>query len=225
MMHLYGCQPVYGSRTKGIIPSSGRSSRSSFMEELKKATEAAAVEKANDTLELAEDNASLQALRNQLTPGSKAVLDRIQAGTNDITKDEWSGLCKELETLGAISEADSQCTSADFHFIPLGYWDENGEFVKYELPMELKNKLLSQADGKKSPSEDGLWACISDDGWTGNPLAYLDNWMSSLYDWRSNLARARNEDGSLKYSNFSPITNQINSCQKVAALIKELCQA
>lgn len=225
MMHLYGCQPVCGSRAKGIIQSFGRSSSSSFMEELKKATEAATVEKAKDTLELAKDNASLQALRNQLTPGSKAVLDRIQVGTNDITKDEWSGLCKELESLGAISEADFQCTSAGFHFIPLGYYDENGEFVKYELPMELKNKLLSQAGGKKSPSEDGLWACISDDGWTGSPLAYLDNWMSSLYDWRSNLARARNEDGALKYSNFSPITNQINSCQKVTALIKELCQA
>lgn len=124
MMHLYGCQPVCGSRTKGIIPSSGRSSSSSFMEELKKATEAAAAEKAKDTLELAEDNPSLQALRHQLTSGAKAVLDRIQAGTNDITKDEWNGLCGELESLEAISEADSQCTSAGFHLIPLGYWAE-----------------------------------------------------------------------------------------------------
>lgn len=225
MMHLYGCQPVYGSRTKGIIPSSGRSSSSSFIEELKKATEAATMEKAKDTLDLAEDNASLQALRNQLTPGSKAVLDRIQAGTNDITKDEWNGLCGELESLEAISEADLQCSSAYFHFIPLGYYDEKGEFVKYELPMELKNKLLSQAGGKGSPSGDGLWACLDDSGWTGNPLAYLDNWMSSLYTWRSDLARARNGDESPKYSDFSPITNQINSCQKVAALVKELSQA
>ena len=225
MMHLYGCQPVCGSRAKEIIQSFGRSSSSSFMEELKKATEAAAVEKAKDTLELAEDNACLQALRNQLTPGSKAVLDRIQVGTNGITKDEWSGLCKELESLGAISEADFQCTSADFHFIPLGYYDEKGEFVKYELPMELKNKLLSQTGGKGSPSGDGFWVCLDDSGWTDNPLAYLDNWMSSLYTWRSDLARARNGDGSPKYSDFSPITNQINSCQKVAALVKELSQA
>ena len=101
----------------------------------------------------------------------------------------------------------------------------SGEFVKYELPAELKNKLLSQAGGKASPSEDGLWACLDDSGWTGDPLAYLDNWISSLYDWRSELARARNGDGTPKYSDFSPITNQINACQKVAALVRELSRA
>lgn len=224
MMQLNGCQQIGASRTKGIFPPSRRSSGSSFLEELKKATDAAAVKKTKDTLEMAKDDDSLQALLDRLTPASKAVLDRIQAGTNDITKDEWSGLCKELETLGAISEADCQCTSADFHLIPLGYYDGNGEFVKYELPMELKNKLLSQAGRKRSPSEDGLWACLDGSGWTGDPLAYLDNWMDSLYNWRSDLARARNEDGSAKYSDFSPITSQLNSCQKVADLVKKLSQ-
>ena len=170
-------------------------------------------------------SASLQALRGQLTPASKAVLDRIQAGRDDITQDEWTGLCKELKSLGAISESDFQYTRADLHMIPIGYWGENGEFVKYELPAELKNKLLSQAGGKASPSEDGLWACLDDSGWTGDPLAYLDNWISSLYDWRSELARARNGDGTPKYSDFSPITNQINACQKVAALVRELSRA
>ena len=197
----------------------------SFMDQLKKATDAAAVEKTKDTLELAKDGASLQALRGQLTPASKAVLDRIQAGRDDITQDEWTGLCKELKSLGAISESDFQYTRADLHMIPIGYWGENGEFVKYELPAELKNKLLSQAGGKASPSEDGLWACLDDSGWTGDPLAYLDNWISSLYDWRSELARARNGDGTPKYSDFSPITNQINACQKVAALVRELSRA
>lgn len=191
----------------------------------KKAVSATATEKSKDTLELAKDDASFRALLGQLTPSSKTVLDRIQAGTSDITKDEWSGLCKELESLGAISEADLRYTSADFHFIPLGYYDEKGEFVKYELPMELKNKLLSQVGGKGRPSRDGLWACLDDSGWTGDPLAYLDNWMSSLYTWRSDLAWARNGDGSPKYSDFSPMTNQINSCQKVADLVKELSQA
>nr|WP_325211241.1 hypothetical protein [uncultured Oscillibacter sp.] len=182
------------------------------------------MEKTKDTLELAKDDTSLQTLRSQLTPASKAVLDRIQAGTDDITKDEWTGLCKELETLGAISESDFQYTRADLHFIPLGYRDENGEFVEYELPKGLASKLLNQASGKQSPSEDGLWACLDDSGWTGAPLAYLDNWMSSLYSWRSDLARARNGDGSPRYSDFSPITNQINSCQKVTDLVRELCQ-
>ena len=112
MMRLYGCRPVCANRANGVFPSSGRSSGSNFMEKLKEATDAAAAEKRKDTLELAKDDAGLQTLRSQLTPASKAVLDRIQAGTDDITKDEWNGLCKELETLGAISEADSQCTSA-----------------------------------------------------------------------------------------------------------------
>ena len=85
----------------------------SFMDQLKKATDAAAVEKIKDTLELAKDGASLQALRGLLTPASKAVLDRIQAGRDDITQDEWTGLCKELKSLGAISESDFQYTRAD----------------------------------------------------------------------------------------------------------------
>lgn len=225
MMRLSGCQQASAGRASGIFPPSRRSSGSGFMEELKKAAETASVEKTKDTLELAKDDAGLRVLLDRLTPVSRAVLDRIQAGTDGITKDEWSGLCKELESLGAISEADLRYTSADFHFIPLGYYDDNGEFVQYELPMELKNKLLSQAGGKGSPSEDGLWACLDSSHWRGDPLAHLDNWMSSLYSWRSDLSRARNEDGSPKYSDFSPITNQINSCQKVADLVRELSQA
>lgn len=222
-MKVWGSTPLSPGLAKGTLSPSR--SGAGFMDQLKKATDAAAAETARDTLELAKDDANLKILLDRLTPASKAVLNRIQAGTSGIAKDEWSGLCKELETLGAISEADLQCTGAGFHLIPLGYYGENGEFVKYELPMELKNKLLSQAGGKKSPSGDGLWACLDDGGWTGDPLAYLDNWMSSLYAWRSDLARARNGDGSPRYSDFSPITRQINSCQKVAALVKELSQS
>ena len=46
--------------------------------------------------------------------------------------------------------------------------------------------------------------------------------MKSLYSWRSDMARARKEDGSPKYSDFSPITDQINSCQKVTDLVRAL---
>lgn len=48
------------------------------------------------------------------------------------------------------------------------------------------------------------------------------DWVSELYSWRSGLAKMRAEDGSLKYNNFTPITNRINSCQKVAALVRDL---
>lgn len=225
MMQLNGCRQVGAGRAGGIFPPTGRRSGSSFLEKLQKATDAASAEKTKDTLELAKDDA--KTLLAQLTPSSKAVLERIQVGTNDITKDEWSGLCQELKTLGAISESDAMSTSANLHLIPIGYYDENGEFVQYDTPPMLKNALLSQAGGRGSSSSpaEGFWACLNASGWTGDPLAYLDDWMSSLYSWRSELARARNEDGSLKYSNLSPITDQINSCQKVAALVRELGQA
>lgn len=225
MMHMYGCRQAGGGLTKGSFPSPGRSSGSRFMEELERTADAAAVKKTKDPPKAARDDAGLQILLDRLTPASKAVLSRIQAGTNRISREEWSGLCKELETLGAISESDLRYTSADFHLIPLGYWDENGAFVQYELPMELKNRLLSRAAGSKSPSEDGLWACLDDSGWTGDPLAYLDHWIASLWSWQSDLARMRNGDGSPRYSDFSPITNQLGACRKVAALVKELCQA
>lgn len=45
MMQLNGCQQIGASHTKGIFPPSRRSSGSSFLEELKKATDAAAVKK------------------------------------------------------------------------------------------------------------------------------------------------------------------------------------
>lgn len=76
----------------------------------------------------------------------------------------------------------------------------------------------------QGPGADGLWTCLDEGAWKGDPLAYLDNWMKSLYSWRSDLARARNEDGSPKYGDFSPITDQLNSCQKVMDLVRGLSQ-
>lgn len=224
MMQLNGCQQVGASRVRGIFPPSRRSSGSSFLEELKKATDAVSVEKTKDTLELAKDGDSLRVLLDRLTPSSKGVLDRIQAGVSDITKDEWTGLCKELKDLGAVSETDLMYTRADLHLIPIGYYDENGEFVQYDTPPMLKNELLDKYHSQGSGA-DGFWACLNASGWAGDPLAYLDDWIASLYSWRSDLARARNEDGSLKYSDLSPITGQINSCQKVVDLVRGLSQA
>ncbi len=210
-MKLYGYDPSQSSYRAGPLPPSGRNTISSFAEEVKKTARAAAAEREKDTLELAKDDAA--ALRDRLTPVSKNVLDRMEAGKSNVNKDEWTALCKELETLGAISKDDFQFTRADFHFIPLGYQGENGEFIKYDMPPMLKNKLLDRHH-TQGPEADGLWAFLDEDGWKGDPLAYLDNWVSSLYSWRSDLARARNGDGTPKYSDFSPITNQINSCRR-----------
>ena len=223
-MRVHGNQAVYGGGARGLFPPAGRSSGSGFMEQLKNAADAAASEKAADTLDLTKTDGGLLDLLRQLTPGSRAVLDRIQAGEKDVSKDEWNGLCKELEALGAISEADRQYTQAGFRLIPIGYQDENGRYVTYDTPPTLKNKLLNLYHSQ-GPGADGLWTCLDEGAWKGDPLAYLDNWMKSLYSWRSDMARARNEDGTPKYSDFSPITNQINSCQKVIDLVRGLCQA
>lgn len=219
-MRVHGNQAVYSGGARGLFPPAGRSSGSGFMEQLKNAADAAASERAADTLDLTKTDGGLLDLLRQLTPGSRAVLDRIQAGEKDVSKDEWNGLCRELESLGAISKDDFQYTQAGWRVIPLGYWGENGEFVKYDTMSIMKDKLPDVRH-----SQGGQLICPDEYAWKGDPLAYLDNWMKSLYSWRSDMARARNEDGTPKYSDFSPITNQINSCQKVIDLVRDLCQA
>lgn len=219
-MRVHGNQAVYGGGARGLSPPTGRSSGSGFLERLKKAADAAASEKAADTLRLTKTDDGLLDLLRELTPGSRAVLDRIQAGENGVSKDEWTGLCKELESLGAISKDDFQYTRAEFHLIPLGYHDKNGAFVRYDTRSIMKNKLLDIRH-----DQGGLRARLNGDDWKGDPLAYLDGWMSALYGWRSELARAQNEDGSPKYGDLSPVTDQIDSCQKVMDLVKDLCRS
>lgn len=216
-MRVSGCNSVLANRARGISLPRGRGSGSGFLEQLKSASEAAVSEKAADALDLTKTGGELLDLLQRLTPGSRDVLNRMEAGKADITEDEWTALCKELESLGAISKDDFQYTRAGIRVIPLGYWGEDGEFVKYDTVSIMKNKLPDPRH-----SQGGQWICPDEYAWKGDPLAYLDNWMNSLYNWRSDMARARNEDGSPKYDNFSPITNQINSCQKVTDLVRAL---
>lgn len=216
-MRVSGCTSVLANRARGISLPRGRSSGSGFLEQLKSASEAAVSEKAADALDLTKTGGELRTLLHKLTPGSRDVLNRMEAGKADVTEDEWTGLCKELESLGAISKDDFQYTQAGIRVIPLGYWGRDGEFVKYDTVSIMKNKLPDPRH-----SQGGQWICPDEYAWKGAPLAYLDNWMNSLYSWRSDMARARNEDESPKYDNFSPITNQINSCQKVTDLVRAL---
>lgn len=211
-MKVNGCGSVFMNRAGGISRTSGRGA--GFLEQLKKA---AAPEKAVDALDLTKTDDRLLDLLHRLTPGSRDVLDRMEAGKADIARDEWTALCKELEALEAISREDFQYTQAGFRVIPLGYWGEDGEFVKYDTLSIMKNKLPDPHRGQRES-----WTCPDEDAWKGDPLAYLDDWMTSLYSWRSDMARARNGDGTPKYSDFSPITNQINSCQKVTDLVRAL---
>ena len=84
----------------------------------------------------------------------------------------------------------------------------------------LKDQLKSLYEQSQNPA--GAW--LASDSWTGDPLEYLDLWMSELEDWRKDLSQQRAADGSLKFSNFSPITDQINACQKVMNLVQGLSQ-
>ncbi|WP_325200867.1 hypothetical protein [Oscillibacter sp.] len=216
-MRLQGCDSVFMNRAGGSSPPRDRSAGTGFLDRLKSAASAAAPEQAADVLALTKTDEGLRDLLYKLTPASRDVLDRMEAGKKDISPDEWTALCKELKTLGAISKEDFQYTQAGIRVIPLGYWGEDGEFVRYDTVSIMKNKLPDVRH-----SQSGQWICPDEYDWKGDPLAYLDNWMKSLYSWRSDMARARNEDGSPKYSDFSPITSQINACQRVTDLVKAL---
>ncbi len=224
-MRLSGFSSIYSGPKGGLFPPTSRSAGADFLGEVKSALGAASAEKAKDTLARSNDDASLKALYEHLTPASKDVLERLEAEKDDIKKDEWLNFCKELKDVGAITQSDFDYTRADVHLILLGYHDESGNIVKYETSPMMKNKLLGLYESSRNPAAVGSETRLSADDWTGDPLEYLDTWTSELYRWRSDLVRMRNADGSPKYDNFTPITSQIDSCQKVAALVKELSQA
>lgn len=220
-MRLYGYNPLSGGGVREFQPPAGRRGSFRFMEELQKASDSASAKKTQDSAELSKDKA-LKALYDQLTPASKDVVERIKVEDPAIKKDAWNGLCRELQSLGAITEEDFLCTRSDLRLIPIGYSDQNGEFVTYELPPILKDNLLRLHGNSQGKAADGIWMRTADQDWDGDPLNYLDDWAATLCSWRSSLARMRSEDGSLKYDNFSPLTRQIDSCQKVSALVRDL---
>jgi len=217
-MRLPGFSNIYYGTENRAFQTVSRSTKSGFRDAVQKATDAASVKKLRDSIEKSCSSIDLQSVYNQLSSNSKAVLDRLNMEEPSIEKDEWMGLCTELKDMGIITEYDFSSVRSDFHFIPIGYYDENGNIVTYKASSIMKHKL-----GKPgNPAVAGAEARLSMDDWTGNPLEYLDEWASELYSWRSDLAKKRAEDDSLKYNNFTPITNRINSCQKVAALVKDL---
>ena len=77
MMRVSGYQPVHSGGAKGLFPPAGRSSGSGFLEQLKKASNAAASEKAGDTLNLTKTDDGLLDLLQKLTTATRDVLDRM----------------------------------------------------------------------------------------------------------------------------------------------------
>ena len=223
-MRLSGFNNVYHGVENRTFQAASRSTKSSFLNEMEKTRNAAMMEKVKDSVEKTQYDTQLKLAYEHLSPSSKNVLERLNTGKNDITKDEWMGLSKELKDAGLITESDFHYSRADGHLIPIGYYDESGNFVKYDTPPMLVEELrtLSKMFQSSSVSSREAWQLVDD--WTGDPFEYLDSWVSELYSWRSDLARMRAADGSPKYNNFTPITDQINSCQKVVALVKDLAK-
>lgn len=146
---------------------------------------------------------SLQTVYSQLSDSAKNVLSNLQSG-KPVEKDAWKGLCKELLDQGQITESEYQCTNLDYRLIPLGSHDSSGNFVRYNNTAEivLASRSLNQ--------------------WSGQPLEMLDTWSFLFRKWGNQLALEYNPDGTPKYQNLSPISNQASACQKIADLINGL---
>lgn len=210
--------PYQGGRQASSAPTLDMGGFSALLDEMKKASETSAAETVKHAVDRAQDGEELRWVYEHLSAPARDVVDRVNAGAKDITKDEWTGLCRELKDAGVITQSDFDYTRADIRLIPIGYTSRSGTFVKYPAAPSLLAKLRTQAANFSSGGKNACLSCDSYD-WAGDPLAYLDAWITMLYGWRSDMA----ETGSAgRFPDFSPIDSQISSCQKVCHLIGEL---
>lgn len=193
-------------------PSLSGSPSVSFLEELQEAYDHANSEKVKAVLE----HARSEDLLPELSPSSKAVLERLRAGAHDIQKDEWTALCREWRDAGVLTQEEFDSVRADVRLIPIGYRDKNGNFVKYSTPPVLLERLRSLSAWSQAVASGSTEAWVPDDGWTGDPLEYLEWWMSMLERWRNGMAG----DDSAHFEDFSPMDGQIASCRKVMELLR-----
>ena len=93
-------------------------------------------------------------------------------------------LCRELKDAGVITQSDFDYTRADGHLIPIGYYNESGTLVKYDTPPMLVEKLRTFSGMSQNLSASSTEEWLTSNGWTGDPIEYLNLWMSMLCDWR-----------------------------------------
>lgn len=120
-----------------------------------------------------------------------------------LSREEWTDVLKRLKDDGKISQEDYQLANFGFTLIPLGYKDAQGNFVKYDTESIMGKRLSAVAQGQES------------DGWDGDPIKYLDNWLETLRTWKNSMLRQTKPDGTAKYDNFAPLDTQINSISRV----------
>lgn len=194
---------------------------SALLDKVTKANDAALAQKAEDAVEVERDEAALRRIYERLTPEARRTVERINAGAKDVTEEEWRKLREELKDAEAISQTDYEWTRPDLRLIPIGYTDKNGNMVLYHQPAPVIVDRLRACGEGGSAAADGKYRAVHDDayGWSGDPLEYLDRWANMLTAWRSEIARM---GAAHPNPDFSPINDQINSCRKVAELIRSL---
>lgn len=145
----------------------------------------------------------VEGVYQQLSDQSKDVLSKLKDG-GQVEKDAWKGLCKELLDLGQITESEYEYSNLNYRLIPLGCHDANGNFVKYNNTADMVRASRSLAQ------------------WPGDPLNMLDSWSFMLSKWGMQLAAEYNPDGTPKYRNITPVSDQASACNKVKELIHSL---
>lgn len=145
-----------------------------------------------------------QEIVDRLSDSARATLEAIKAG-RDVSKEQWTALCKEMNDMGAITEDEFNSVRADIQFVPAGYGPHP------VMVQELK-AMYARSQGIHVDTEM----------WTGDPFEYLTSWATLMDGWQKMLVTQRDSNGAQKYTDLSPIRDQVNSCQKVSDLVKDL---
>lgn len=189
-----------GTRTaaQGIRPAAGAGTAASFAAQMAELTDSLALsDPAGDP--------TLKAAYDQLTDASKAVLARMKAGQDGVTREEWTELCRELKDAGTISETDFAYARADLRVVPLPVADmRDGCTV-----------LHGDGDGM-------LLSPVKDPEWSGDPFELLDQWMEELRETRARAAGLRQSDGSRPIQYMNALSGCVSSCEKVSGLVHDL---
>lgn len=150
---------------------------------------------------------SLRAVYDGLSAEAKALLERLKAGTGDITTDEWSAFRRELRDTGLITP--NEFADSDPNMVIVGYVDGDGRMVEYPFAAD------AVAGGTESGNPWGI-------NWAGNPLQFLKRWLEYVKGCRTDLDLMALKGGSVY--DTSHLTGKIESNEKVAALVKSLLE-
>jgi len=162
------------------------------------------------------------AIEHLATTPYDSVLEQIKNGA-DVSYEDWQGLLSELNKAGAIDRSDYDAARVCGNNICIGYVDGNGVFVPFEgavnFSVDGNGRAIAYHWGEDIPNIS-TWNSWTDGA--NDPLDYLDKWIERYTEWRDRMAAQKNDDGSAKYENLDPISQQITSLTNVANVIRGL---